>query len=165
MHNLWSLLLPLIFIFHNAEEYAGFDEFGHIYEKRFGERFNNRIVFLYATIFLSAVVAVCIVANFFIVNTVLNWVSVILLLSIAFNAVVHILASIYKRRPLPGVYTAVVLILPYTALMAHFTAVGGLLKAHPVWLAVAAVVAMILFALISLFIGFFSHQIITQLRR
>lgn len=74
-----------------------------------------------ATAFLAIVVVIVMGLNALIENQFLAILSVIIFLAILINALQHIATSIWHRKMLPGVYTALFLILPYSVFLLLFS--------------------------------------------
>lgn len=110
----FSLLLPLIFILHNIEEYVSFDQFKEFYVKLAGKILADRNVFFIAIIFLSIIAVTIIIANYFLHNYYLQLAAVITVFSIFFNGLQHCFGSLVFKKLLPGTLTSIFLIIPFT---------------------------------------------------
>lgn len=155
------LLLPLIFILHNVEEYISFDQFKDIYLKVIGRDFFDRNIFLFAISFLSISVSSIIIANYFISNHYLQLVTVIIVFSIFINGIQHCIGSLICRKILPGMLTAVFLIIPFSIifiLKLKYEILFGI-KDFIVYMIVSAVVTYVAI-FVSLFFGYFLNKLI-----
>lgn len=109
-----SLLLPIIFILHNMEEYLYYGKFSQFYSRFIEKKFNDPIIFLYAISFLSFIVFIVIGSNYLFKNEMLNYLMIIVFLSILMNSIQHCVSSLYFRNLLPGTFTSITLIIPYS---------------------------------------------------
>lgn len=110
----YVLILALIFVLHNIEEYASYDQIPSAYFKLIGNKIKNSRAFLYAIIILSAVVVLTALLNYFFSNKILETSIIILVFSILINALQHVVGSIWHRRFLPGTFTGIFLIIPFS---------------------------------------------------
>ncbi len=109
-----SLLLPILFIIHNIEEYRHFSEFRTFYLKKVNEKLRHKKVFLFALLFLSFVVSGICISNFYIKNSSIQLATTIVTLSLFLNAIQHCLSSLRVRKILPGTVSTALLLIPYT---------------------------------------------------
>lgn len=59
------ILLPVIFVLHNYEEYRNFDQFRRIYLSWLSPQFSTVHVFLCATIFLDLIVLIVALTSYY----------------------------------------------------------------------------------------------------
>ncbi len=122
MHDtLLSLLLPILFIAHNFEEMSRVDEFQKFYCCLIIPKFRDPILLKRATVFLAIFVVIVIGLNALIEGRFLEILSVIIFLAILINTLQHIATSIWHHKMLPGAYTALFLILPYSIFLLLFS--------------------------------------------
>ncbi|MBI5346676.1 MAG: HXXEE domain-containing protein [Chlamydiae bacterium] len=110
----YVLILALIFVLHNIEEYASYDQIPSAYFKLIGNKFKNSRTFLYAIAILSIVVIFITLLNYFFSNKILETSIIILVFSILINALQHVIGSIWYRRFLPGTFTGIFFIIPFS---------------------------------------------------
>ena len=107
------LLLPVIFVLHNIEEYLYYDKFTNYYPKFVDQKFNDQKVFLVAVSILSVAVALIAGLDYCFSNNIIKHLTVIVLFSVFINAIQHCICSLFFRKILPGTITSVLLIIPY----------------------------------------------------
>jgi hypothetical protein len=112
-----TLFFPFILGIHNAEEYLRYDDFVRDYHGRVPARFLRRPVIRNAGVLLTlGAAAVCLLALLS-QSEVLGQVFVVATFALTLNALGHIVMSLRRRSITPGTVSAVMLVLPYSALV------------------------------------------------
>ena len=109
-----SLLLPVIFVIHNIEEYLSYDKLANYYFKFIEPKLNDSKVFLGAISLLSIIVVLIVGCNYCTCNRITNILTMIVFLSIFINAILHCIISLFCKKILPGIITSILLIIPYS---------------------------------------------------
>lgn len=102
----YPFVLAAIFILHNFEEWYFFDRLPKLGPFK---RFANRNSFLFAISLLTVLVIVCSFPYF-------QKTHLIILLSLMINAIQHGVISIWYRRIIPGTFSALLLMLPFSTI-------------------------------------------------
>ena len=108
-----SLLLPIIFVIHNIDEYLSYSRLVDYYFKFIDPKLKDPKVFLYAVSILSIVVVLIVWVSYFYCNKITKFLTMIVFFSI-FNAIQHCIHSLFFRKILPGTITSILLIIPYS---------------------------------------------------
>lgn len=108
-----GLLLPVILILHNAEEYWSFEEFKKTHLRFIKEKFRQRKIFLYALVILTTCASGICISNYFVGGRTFQFVTTIIVLSLFLNGIQHCISSLWARKILPGTISAAFLLIPY----------------------------------------------------
>lgn len=111
-----NLLFPVVLAVHNAEEYAGYDDFVRTYQRRLPGKLTTRRVMRDAAILLTVAVAILSGFTYVYRSAALITVSKMAVLALLLNGAGHCLLSLKQRRLVPGTFSAIALVLPYSAL-------------------------------------------------
>ena len=115
--KIYALILAAIFILHNIEEYLSFDKMPKIsLMNLLGKKIVTRHSFLFAITFLSFFVLAIGALNYLSENPIFYQINILVLFSLAINALQHLILSLKERRIMPGTLTAALLILPCSIL-------------------------------------------------
>lgn len=114
--NEFLLLFPVIFILHNVEEVISYKKFKIPFIRVFKAILTDPNVFRHAVIFLSLIVLSVMLCDYFIVNNVLSMLTLIIICSLLVNGLQHCMSSLFFRQFLPGTYTSVFLMIPFSAI-------------------------------------------------
>ncbi len=98
------MILAVIFLLHNLEEWLSFDEMP---KPGIGKKIMTRKSFLFSAVLLSSLVILFSLPTF-------EKIHLIILFSLLINSLQHGVLSIRHRRIVPGTYTALLLIFPYS---------------------------------------------------
>ena len=109
-----SLLLPIIFVIHNIEEYLSYARLADYYFKFIDPKLKDPKVFLYAVSILSIVVVLIVGVSYFYCNKITKFLTMIVFFSIFINAIQHCINSLFFRKILPETITSILLIIPYS---------------------------------------------------
>jgi hypothetical protein len=109
-----NLLLPAVLAVHNIDEYSRYDQFVRLYQRRIPERFTTRRVMRDAMILLTLTAAVISALTYLFRTPALLSVSKIAVFALMLNAIGHCVQSLTKRRMMPGILSAITLVLPYS---------------------------------------------------
>ncbi|MGG7176400.1 HXXEE domain-containing protein [Clostridium paraputrificum] len=104
------LLIPIIFIIHNIEEFIGIGKVDNELSDKFSHEPRQ---FLVAIIILSIIVLVVFLLNYRKNNIVLNYLVILISTAIGINGIFHILSSIVMKEITPGTITGIVLLILY----------------------------------------------------
>jgi len=96
------------------EELKRFNELKAAYYSNFFKKIIDRFVFKNAIIILSVIVSVVFILNFYMRNDFLGYASKIIFFAVLINAIQHIVLSSINKKMLPGSYTSLFLIIPYS---------------------------------------------------
>ena len=111
------LLFPIVLAIHNADEYFRRDEFIRAYHGKFAVRFITRPVVRNAMGLLTLTATAMGLLTWIYRNQVLVEISIVAIFALMLNAVSHIVLSLKRRSRTPGTLSAVVLVLPYSAVV------------------------------------------------
>ena len=111
------LLFPIVLAIHNADEYFRRDEFIRTYHHKFAARFITRPVVRNAMVLLTLTAVAMGLLTWIYRNQVLVEISIVAIFALMLNAVSHIVLSFKRRSRTPGTLSAVVLVLPYSAVV------------------------------------------------
>ncbi len=111
------LLFPVVLAVHNAEEYFQYDDFVRVYHGGREKRFLSRPTVRNATILLTLAGAILGVFTLAYRSPSLINVSIVASLALMLNAPGHIYMSLKARGITPGTLSALLLVLPYSALL------------------------------------------------
>lgn len=111
------LLFPIVLAIHNADEYFRCDEFIRAYHGKFAARFITRPVVRNAMVLLTITATTMGLLTWIYRSQVLVEISIVAIFALMLNAVSHILMSLKRRSRTPGTLSAVVLVLPYSAVV------------------------------------------------
>lgn len=109
-----GLLLPIILILHNIEEYRSFDEFKTFYLKKMNPKLLHRKVFGYALILLTLFVSALCISNYLMNRPLLQFATTLVALSLLINGMHHCISSLRMRKMLPGTLSSIFLFIPCT---------------------------------------------------
>ena len=109
-----KFLMPIIFMAHNAEEYLSFDKFKDYYAKFVGKKFSEPQTFLGAVSLLSVFVTTIIGVDYYCRNKTTDNLTKITFFSILINGIQHCISSLFFKKMLPGTFTSILLIFPYS---------------------------------------------------
>lgn len=109
-----NLLLPVVLAVHNFDEYAEYDAFVEAYHPRLARKLTSRPVIRDAVILLTVFVAVLTGLAYFFKGGVFAAMCKVAIFALLLNAISHCVLSLKRRRILPGTWSAVLLILPYS---------------------------------------------------
>jgi hypothetical protein len=112
--KIYFLLLALMFVLHNIEEYLFYYRMPPAYLKLIEGKFNNPRCFLYAISLLSLLAMFLVLLNYFTSSEIVKTATFIMCLTIFINALQHLVASLWYRKILPGTFTATFLIVPFS---------------------------------------------------
>lgn len=104
------LLIPIVFIMHNIEEFMGI---GKVDNELLGKFSHEPKQFLVAIIILSIIVLVVFSFNYRKNNIVLNYLVILMSTAIGINGIFHIISSVVMREITPGTITGIVLLILY----------------------------------------------------
>lgn len=97
----YPFILSLIFVLHNAEEYISFDRMSKIIPMK-------KWSFLFSIALLSALVVL------FAASEVFAGANIVVLFALLINSLQHCLLSIWHKKMVAGIYTALFLMLPFS---------------------------------------------------
>ncbi len=151
-----GLLLPVVFILHNIEEYRSFEDFKAFYFKTIHVKLRHRKVFGFALLILTLLVSLICIANYLATNSFLGFATTIVAMSLLINGIQHSVCSCLARKLLPGTISAIFLLIPcsivYLAFLEKETQFG--ISSIISW-SLVSVVSMFVSIHISLWIGYF----------
>ncbi|WP_243764015.1 HXXEE domain-containing protein [Bacillus sp. XF8] len=110
--SMW--LIPILFAFHNAEEYYFFPEMKYLQPIRMEENTGQKEYFFIALCLLTAIVFLLVCAHFIFKKKVLLYILLVIQAMIFMNGLFHIGGAILIERYVPGLITALVLIVPFS---------------------------------------------------
>ena len=102
-----SLLLQIIFVIHNIEEYLSYASLADYYFKFVDPKLKDPKVFLYALSILSIVVVLLVGVGYFYCNNITKFLTMVVFFSIFINAIQHCINSLFFRKTLPGTITSI----------------------------------------------------------
>ncbi len=120
----FNLLFPVLLAIHNLEEYSRCDEFIRVYPGRLAQRFTTRRVVRDAATLLTLAAAGISVLAYALRAEILIRISQVAIFALALNAIGHCVVSIRRRRFMPGTFSAITLVLPYSAVAIVMMHVG-----------------------------------------
>ncbi|HEV2614120.1 MAG TPA: HXXEE domain-containing protein [Gammaproteobacteria bacterium] len=163
---LFTVVLPVIFILHNIEEYVSFDPSAWSFYRFIGNEFYNRAVFFYALCLLSITVIVAVTLNYIYAGSLLHALVVITFFSIFINSLEHCAVSLWRRKILPGTISSVLLIIPfslYALIVGHkdmFVGIQGALN-----YVFVSFIVMVVAVFLGLWSGFFIDKLMSYFKR
>ena len=161
-----NLCLVIIFILHNYEELHGFELFKKVYAKFSNGLLGDYDIFRYAIIFLNTMVILLSIAEYIVENHVTKIIFIVLVFSILINAVQHIVLSVRYQKMLPGIYTSIILIIPYFVLLILTSSVYmTLLRQNFLEILIFSLLTISVSPYLSLAIGYLSKQCFKILRK
>lgn len=109
-----TVLLPLVAAVHNVDEYARYDDFVRAYHSRFLAKRVSRLAMRYTlivvTLFVAIIACLAYVHKGGIYVALLN----VTIFAAMENAIAHCALSLKRRTLIPGTFSAVLLVLPYS---------------------------------------------------
>lgn len=114
--SIYFWLIPIIFACHNAEEYYFFPKMRYLQSIHMEENFVQEKQFLLAIILLTILVFTVIVVHHFLRKRATLYAVLLVQSIILMNGFFHIGGAIIMRGYVPGLITAVVLIIPFSIL-------------------------------------------------
>lgn len=115
-----GLLIPVILTVHNAEEYFAFKVFKRFYLKFLNKKLQNRTVFLYAICILTLFASVICISNYFLKSKSTQLLTTIVVISLLLNGIQHCISSLRAREFLPGTFSSLLLLIPYSLIYLEF---------------------------------------------
>ena len=112
-----SLLFPIVLAIHNGDEYFRREEFIRVHHGKFAARFITRPVVRNAMVLLTLTATAMGLLTWIYRNQVLVEISIVAIFALMLNALSHIVLSFKRRSFTPGALSAVVLVLPYSAVV------------------------------------------------
>ncbi len=109
-----SLLLPIIFMIHNMEEYLFYEKFSNCFALIKPKCNNSKRSFGWAIVLLSVLTILIIGTDYFIANKITTFLKIITAVAIFVNAIQHVTYTVFFRKILPGTITSIFLIIPYS---------------------------------------------------
>lgn len=122
--NIYYLILVLIFILHNAEEFLFYHKIPQLRFRIMGNKIINSKVFLCAIILLSVLAIIFVSLNYFFPVNIIKKSVIVICFAIFINAIQHLVLSLWNRKIFPGTITALFLIIPFS--------IYGWIKLHEV---------------------------------
>ena len=111
----FDLLFPIILAVHNIDEYSRCDDFILAFHPRLSAKLRTRRVIRDAAILLTLAVGMLTALTYIYKSAVLITISKIAIFALLLNGIGHCVLSIKRRTLVPGTLSAVILILPYSA--------------------------------------------------
>jgi hypothetical protein len=111
----FALLFPVVLAIHNIDEYVRYDDFLRSYPSWFAKKLTRPIV-RRAAVLLTLAAAVLVALTYFNRSDVLITISKVAIIALGLNGIGHCLLSLKNRAVLPGTLSAIVLVLPYSAI-------------------------------------------------
>ncbi|WP_255260030.1 HXXEE domain-containing protein [Bacillus sp. AFS023182] len=110
--SIW--LIPILFAFHNAEEYYFFPEMKYIQPIHMEENMMQKQHFLIAVCLLTSIVFLCAYAHLIVRKKFTLYTLLVIQAMIFMNGLFHIGGTILAERYVPGLVTAVIFIIPFS---------------------------------------------------
>lgn len=151
-----SLLFPVVLAVHNAEELFQYDEFVRVYHRGPEKRFLSKPTVRNATILLTLAGAVLGGYTFAYRTPALIDTSIVASMALMLNAVSHISTSVKERSLTPGTLSALLLVLPYSALLIR---AAHLPWAKMLWLVLLGSITVPTTIVLFLFLGYSLHSL------
>ncbi len=112
----FALLFPVVLAIHNIDEYVRYDDFIQAgYPSWLAKKLTRPIV-RRAAVLLTLAAAVLVALTYFNRSDVLITISKVAIIALGLNGIGHCLLSLKNRAVLPGTLSAIVLVLPYSAI-------------------------------------------------
>ena len=113
------VLFPLVLAVHNADEFRQYEEFVRVYHGRLAKRFVTKPVVQTAAILLTCAGVLLGVLTAVYRTPVLVDASFVASLALMLNACSHVVVSLKARTLTPGTLSALLIVLPYGALLLY----------------------------------------------
>ncbi|WP_235674880.1 HXXEE domain-containing protein [Bacillus mycoides] len=155
--SIW--LIPILFALHNAEEYYFFPEMKYLQPIHMEENMWKKQYFFTALCVLTVIVVFLVYVHSICKKKVTLYILLVIQAMIFMNGWLHIASAIVLERYVPGLVTAVILILPFSLFWFREGIRGGWWKLKHV-IASCAVGVLLLFPVI-VSILFFSKMIVS----
>ena len=112
----WMLLFPIVLGIHNGEEYRRYENFVGSYHQRLRSRFVQRAAVLAAMILVTAASIALVALSYCYRTPTLHLFCKIAVFALMINALGHCALSILRHKLAAGTFSAIGLILPFSAL-------------------------------------------------
>ncbi|PDZ08525.1 HXXEE domain-containing protein [Bacillus pseudomycoides] len=112
--TLYIWLIPILFAFHNAEEYYFFPEMKYFQPIRMEENAGQKQYFFIALCLLTSIVFLLVCIHSIFKKKVTLYILLVIQAMIFMNGLFHITGAILTERYVPGLVTAVIFIIPFS---------------------------------------------------